>query len=250
MRPSLSPWSKDSRLKGQRDWLFGEFGYHNSIDLANLVDGDRNLLRFFAGIMSEVDDAKLMQQVQDGHLEVFEQLVARYRRPLLRVACSKLGDRATAEDTVQEAFMAAFSARHTYNSQFAFRTWLWAILLNLCRRHLRRKASRPKEMARSSLGLNSDVPFPEPTTSETGLTRVLVSEQRALLEALLDQLPEAQADALRLRFFGGLKFDEIASTMNTRLSNAKMRVHKGLLKLAPLAHSDQFHDSEGDTNEL
>ena len=41
-------------------------------------------------------------------------------------------------------------------------------------------------------------------------------------------LPDVQADALRLRFFAGLKFHEIADTMSCSLSAAKNRVRTGL----------------------
>ena len=49
---------------------------------------------------------------------------------------------------------------------------------------------------------------------------------------MLNELPEPQGDALRLRFFGGLKFSEIAEAMNSSVSGAKRRVQNGLLALA------------------
>ena len=51
-----------------------------------------------------LDDAEIMRRVQKGQLELFDELVLRYREPLVRVAQSKLGDRVSAEDTVQETF--------------------------------------------------------------------------------------------------------------------------------------------------
>jgi RNA polymerase sigma-70 factor (ECF subfamily) len=60
----------------------------------------------------------------------------------------------------------------------------------------------------------------------------MATERSERLNALLDQLPEKQADALRLRFFGGLKFREIAAAMNCSLSTAKNRVRWGLTEMA------------------
>ena len=57
-------------------------------------------------------------------------------------------------------------------------------------------------------------------------------ERSELLDSLLGKLPEPQADALRLRFFGGLKFHEIADAMECSLSTAKNRVRWGLTKMA------------------
>ncbi len=90
------------------------------------------------------DDVDIMRRVQAGEVEAFDLLVHRYRSALLRVAASKLGNAAWAEDVVQETLLAAYAARATYNPQFAFRTWLWTILLNLCRRQWQRRESRPR----------------------------------------------------------------------------------------------------------
>jgi RNA polymerase sigma-70 factor (ECF subfamily) len=174
-----------------------------------------------------------MVQVQQGRTELFEQLVARYRDRLLRFAAGKLGECGRAEDVVQETFLAVYSARHTYNSRFAFSTWIWTILLNLCRREWRaqrREADRFWQAAAAQSSLpgrgNSGA------SSETGLSALLRSEQQELLGALLEALPEAESDALRLRFYGGLTFEEIAATMNSSLSGAKVRVRRGLERLA------------------
>lgn len=191
------------------------------------------------------DDAMIMQAVQQGDFEQFEILVDRYRLPLIRVAESKLGNTAWAEDVVQETFLAVFAARHTYNPQFAFRTWLWTILLNLCRRQLKRQHNQPRQTPHSQL--SPDSPHrkpPEPVEWETGLSQLLQSERREQLTLLLNELPEPQGDALRLRFFGGLKFAEIAEAMNSSLSGAKRRVQTGLLALAEkLKAEDQTDES-------
>ena len=59
-------------------------------------------------------------------------------------------------------------------------------------------------------------------------------ERTEQLESLLGQLSDVQADALRLRFFGGLKFQEIAETMQCSLNTAKNRVRWGLMRMAEL----------------
>lgn len=180
----------------------------------------------------DLDDVQIMCRVQAGEAELFDLLVRRYRGPLLNVAWSKLGDAAWAEDIVQETFLAAFAARATYNPRFAFRTWVWTILLNLCRRQWQRRQIRPGEQSLGS-GPSPELPgYCEPITHETALGHVLRVERRAEVHRLLTQLPEVQADALRLRFFGGLQFSEIALAMDSSVSAAKQRVKNGLSTLA------------------
>ena len=177
------------------------------------------------------DDAEIMQRVQHGQVELFDLLVKKYRDALLRVAHSKLGEATSAEDAVQEALLNAYGARHTYDSRFTFRTWLWTILLNVCRKHYQRHARHAERFAQA-LTIDPSFSYGEPATGETALSGLMDSERRQELERLLEKLPEVQADALRLRFFGGLKFDEIAQAMNCSLNGAKKRVRIGLLTLA------------------
>jgi RNA polymerase sigma-70 factor (ECF subfamily) len=189
----------------------------------------------------ELDDLQIMRRVQAGQVELFDLLVERYRGPLLNVAWSKLGELTWAEDVVQEAFLAAFASRATYNPQFAFRTWLWTILLNLCRRNWQRRESRPREHSLPRTNIDNLAGYREPATCETAPALLLRVESREEVHRLLARLPEVQADALRLRFFGGLQFAEIALAMNSSLGAAKQRVKNGLAALA-----DQLRENEGE----
>lgn len=184
-------------------------------------------------------DEELMGDVQAGQLVSFEELVARYRRPLLRLALSKIPETTAAEDVVQETFLAVFAARHTFRTDCSFRTWLWTIALNLCKRHGKRLRtaqdfSRHQQAERSGQDRSASPP---------GLQRLLLLEQSEQLRRAMDELPEYQADALRLRFFGGLKFEEIAAAMQSSVSAAKVRVKQGLLRLASLLPAQEELES-------
>jgi RNA polymerase sigma-70 factor (ECF subfamily) len=173
-----------------------------------------------------------MRQVQAGEFRAFDLLVERYRPALLRVAAGMLGDAALAEDVVQETFLAVFAARHTFDPAFQFRTWLWTILLNFCRRHAARKARQPQQVIRSTLSAGNRSQLPEIESPETALSGLLERERNEEVHRLLHTLPDVQADALRLRFFGGLTYHEIAQSMGISLGGAKLRVRAGLEKLS------------------
>ncbi|RPI89899.1 MAG: RNA polymerase sigma factor [Planctomycetaceae bacterium] len=183
--------------------------------------------------MTPDDDVAIMRRVQAGEVDLFERLVVRYRPVLLRVAGSKLGNESWAEDVVQETFLAAFVARHTYRPQFAFRTWLWTILLNLCRKQWQRQARRPASVSLSGAATADQ---PALVSFDSGLSVLLQAERQAKVHGLLHQLDEPLADALRLRFFGELSYEEIAVTMRSSVSGAKQRVRRGLDRLANLIH--------------
>ena len=182
----------------------------------------------------EQSDAVIVARVKAGEAGAFSLLVARYQSPLLRVARSRLGRLDWAEDVVQETFLAAFKSCAGYDPRYEFRTWLWTILLNQCAAHYHRRIRR-EETAQSALaappvaGANG-----RETDDVTPLVALLNKERSEQLESLLLQLSLVQADALRLRFFAGLKFQEIAVAMQCSLNTAKNRVRWGLMRMAEL----------------
>lgn len=171
-------------------------------------------------------DGEVVAAVLSGDRERFAVLVDRYQGPLRRVAASRLGSSDWAEEVVQETFLCALRWLSTYDSRYSLRTWLWTILLNQCHRHhhrRRRDGARVDWLAVEATALAS---------TEAPSERAIARERSAALERLLGELPEPQADALRLRFFGGLKFQEIADAMGCSLSSAKNRVRWGLATIS------------------
>ena len=175
-------------------------------------------------------DGMLIDAVLAGEREAFAHLVTRYQGPLLKAAISRLGQRALAEEVVQETFLCALKWLHTYDSRYSFRTWLWTILLNQCTRQGKREArhAAATEPGSAIPATSAAQTCPEPSPLE----EVLAREDGRLVQELLARLPETQADALRLRFFGGLTFPEIAAAMKCSESGAKNRVKLGLLQLS------------------
>jgi RNA polymerase sigma-70 factor (ECF subfamily) len=181
------------------------------------------------------DDRHVMRRVQAGEVDRFTELVARYRVPLLRVAAGRLGRTDWAEEAVQEAFLAAFRSRDTYDAERSFRTWLWTILLNQCRAIGLRRDRAGQVGCWSDRAPDASIDATVCCDRPSPLGELLARERAETLERLLQRLSPAQADALRLRFFGELKFQEIAETMGCSLLTAKNRVKWGLLRLAELA---------------
>ena len=185
---------------------------------------------------AEPCDEALVELVLAGETRAFTEIVQRYRTPLLRLAQSRLGSIESAEDAVQEAFLNAYKSLHTYRPTYRFRTWLWTILLNQCNRVGERTAKRLRH--ESSWEGAEDVLDAVAAESRDPSETVERREEGARLERMLRALPEVQADTLRLRFFGSLKLEEIATTMNCSLATVKNRLKAGLLKLAAHLHEE------------
>lgn len=181
---------------------------------------------------STATDGELAAALVAGDTSALDELDRRYRPRLLRLAVSRLGAE-RGEDAVQETFLCVLKSIGSYDSRYSFRTWLWTILLNQIRRQLQRQLKRPLWFWGGAKPESAAAEHFEPATSQAGPPEVLLARERdEQLIALLARLPEHQADALRLRFFGELKFQEIADSLGCSVSAAKHRVQQGLLQLS------------------
>jgi RNA polymerase sigma-70 factor (ECF subfamily) len=188
-------------------------------------------------IDSQSPDGLLIAAALAGQEAAFALLARRYQGPLLRAAISRLGRRELAEEAVQEALLCAHRWLATYDSRFSFRTWLWTILLNQCSRQAKREARhRPQERSQTPLVAGNEALAP---AGDSPLELLLARESAQRLQSLLARLPEAQADALRLRFFGGLTYAEMAAAMACTEAGAKHRVKTALLRLAQWLGEEQ-----------
>ena len=182
------------------------------------------------------NDGEIITAVLNGRVERFSVIVTRYQGALLRMAQERLGSSDWAEDVVQESFLCAFKSLHSYDSQFSFRTWLWTIVLNQCRRHVKRRSRKPAVHTWSDAAAGSTHVVSDTVAGDDAAppSQLIAHERNEQLREFLARLPEAQADALRLRYFGELKFHEIADVMGCSLSTAKNRVRWGLTKLSEM----------------
>lgn len=203
---------------------------------------------------SQTPDTSLVAAILAGDREAFVLLVQRYQAPLRAAARSRLGREDWAEDAVQETFLCLVKWLKSYDPRFSFRTWLWTVLLNQCTR-LAQKQARQNARRLDLPGTDGDFSSPAgflASGEASPVDALLAGEFRGNLHALLAQLPQAQADALQLRFFGGLKFQEIAAAMDCSLTTAKTRVKQGLLQLSEWLRAgadwQPETDAELDTN--
>jgi RNA polymerase sigma-70 factor (ECF subfamily) len=141
-----------------------------------------------------------------------------------------LADRGDAEDVFQQIFLEAWQ-RGTYDADRAAPlTWIMTLARSRAIDHLRRRVPEPRDPAGSLALIEGEA---DPGAS---LDR-LVEEWR--FAHLLDQLPEAEADILRRRFYDGTTQREIAQATGIPLGTVKMRMVQGLGRLRTLIDAEE-----------
>jgi RNA polymerase sigma-70 factor (ECF subfamily) len=153
-------------------------------------------------------------------------LVRQYQGAVYRMCLSVLNHPSDAEDAVQETFIAALRSLKAFRGQSTFRTWIFAIALNVCRRQYKRRIRN--QALHSSLKLVQPMMSEAPPDPEQTVIR---SEVVQALERAISELDEKHRLPVVLRYYHELSISEIArilniteGTVHSRLFNARERM--------------------------
>lgn len=156
-------------------------------------------------------------------MEEFRRLYETVYQDLYRLAYYYLGNAADAEDAVQDTALAAWRGFGSLKKKEAFRAWIFQILVNTCRRALRKKTA-------AGYGVLSPDPAAELDAQRAGASKENLTERLELLE-LLSELDEEERLIVLLTVFGGYKGEEIAKILNRGHSTVRSRYRRALKKL-------------------
>jgi len=192
------------------------------------------------------EDVRLMLAFREGDEAAFDALFGRWAGRLLRFLERMVGDRAVAEELVQETFLRVHRARKRYTPTARFSTWLFTIAENAARNELRRpfRRARHQSVDEERAGAPREIPSGEPATDAVAHARVLQTRVAAALEAL----PERQRAALWLCAVEGLAYAEAAQALVTSEKSVKALVHRARVALAkqvPGVHSTSVPAARG-----
>lgn len=182
--------------------------------------------------MDQATDEALMLRVAAGDSEAFEVLLDRWEGPAKRYGVRVLGDHQDAEDAAQEAFLRVYRGARDWRPTARFSTWFYTVLGNICRDRIRHLRRRPQEGAARPLGEGEDEPEAPGERSPGPVEALLESERRALVAEAVRALPTHLMQAVVLREFEGLKYREIAETLDCDINEVKVLIHRGRKVLA------------------
>ena len=185
------------------------------------------------------------RQFQNGSVEAFDLLVARYKDPLAAYLYRFLGDARESEDLLQETFLRVFRNRHSYRRIARFSTWLYTIAGNLARSEYRKRRRR---RVTSLQGINRDdeeyeVEIPDETFRPDTLANGALQDEA--IQVAFRQIPEEFREVVVLRDIQQLAYEEIAEITGLPMGTVKSRINRGRTKLQQLL-KDVYTPEEDD----
>jgi RNA polymerase sigma factor (sigma-70 family) len=171
-----------------------------------------------------VEDAELLRRYTHEKSETaFAELVTRHVNFVYASALRRLsGDAHAAADVTQRVFTVLARKAGTLDAATVLPGWLFSTTRNLAAAYVRAESRRRKWEKEAHLMQAHTAG--DPTSAEW-------ERLRPMLEGALDQLGQADREAVLLRFFAGRSFREIGATLRVSDAAARMRVERALDKL-------------------
>lgn len=185
---------------------------------------------FFVGNrpMSNSPSRSAVTQTTQSDAEA-EQMVRDNISWMIALAERLLGDRALAEDAVQDAFMAAFRGFAGFEGRSSLKTWLHRITVNASLTKLRQAKRRAEQSIDEYLPEfdRNDCRIETRWTHLVPLHEVLENEDlRTLVKNGMDALPDPYRIVLQLRDIEGYDTGEVAKLLEISDTNVKVRLHR------------------------
>ncbi len=172
------------------------------------------------------NDIVLVERVQNGDKQAFNLLVEKYQFRIKHLVSRFVKDSHEQEDIVQESFIKAYRAISRFRGDSAFYTWLYRIAVNTSKNYLVAMSRRPPAQ---------DVIADEMVHSR-GAERLVesnspeqIAQNDQLVEAIkqsISALPEELKQAIQLREFDGLSYEDIAVAMNCPIGTVRSRIFR------------------------
>jgi RNA polymerase sigma-70 factor (ECF subfamily) len=170
-----------------------------------------------------------MGRIAAGDREAFAELFDRHSPVVLGVLMRLLGNRAEAEEVVQEVFLQAWHQADRYLAERASpRGWL--LMLGRSRALDRIRSSRAARAREEALGREQRWAAAGGSNPTAGL-RLEAGERVREVHGALAELPAEQRECIELAYWGGLTQTEIAERTGAPLGTVKSRVMLGMRKL-------------------
>jgi RNA polymerase sigma factor (sigma-70 family) len=167
-------------------------------------------------------DEVIMEAVRDGNLEKASLLFERHHKRIFNFLVRMAENRETAEDLTQNVFLRMIRYRDSFRSDSRFIPWLYQIARNVYSDHYQNRKRRYADTI--------DVEKVMETIPDSE-DHVAMEEKEQLLHRSLAMLTEEQRELLIMTRYQHMKYEEVATVMDTTVANIKVKVHRAIGKL-------------------
>ena len=179
-------------------------------------------------------DFDLIQAINAGEVEKFQDLVKRYEAKLYNFSLRMCRDPSDAEDMIQDTFLNVFRYLKNFRYETKFKNWLYKVAASTCFKKRRKSKFAPeKELSLDEFRPDDEAEKPDhvPQWALMPLDKLLNEELAGVISKTIITLPKKYRMVIVLRDIEGFSTTETAQILNLSPSNVKVRLHRARLYL-------------------
>jgi RNA polymerase sigma-70 factor (ECF subfamily) len=182
--------------------------------------------------MADREDPCLVERLQRGDEAAFTLLIDQHHAALRRTARGFVSTNASAEEVVQDTWVAVLDGLPSFQGRSSIKTWIFRILINRARTKGVREARTVPVSAMARLDERPDERgHAEPATGETPNQLLLRKELAGELEAAMLDLPERQRTIVMLRDALGWSPEAVSSALCVKQAYQRVLLHRARSRL-------------------
>ena len=187
--------------------------------------------------MCDSDDRELVARLRDSDEAAFTALVDRHAAALRRTARAFVSTRASADEVVQDTWLAVVSGVRAFEGRSSIKTWIFRILINRARTRGAREARTiavPEVIAVAG----------DTAAAETPRKLLLRKELAGAFAEAIRDLPGRQRAVIVLRDVLGWSGDEVCDALDVSENNQRILLHRARARLRAILGGHQEHDRD------
>ncbi len=172
------------------------------------------------------EDYALVEKAKLNEQHAFTRLMEKYRMPLHYHISKIVRDKEMIEDLVQEAFLKAFDNIHSFDTTYAFSTWLYRIATNHSIDYLRKKKMKTLSIDEPVKAKDGEMQIELPDQDSEADQEIISQQRENIIMEAIESLPEKYSVIIKLRHMDDKSYQEIAEIMELPLGTVKAHIFR------------------------
>lgn len=174
---------------------------------------------------SSLEDDTYVRRACDGDQKAFRFLTRKYEKPLYFHILKMVKVHEQVEDIVQESFVKAFANLSSYNTDYAFSTWLYRIATNHTIDFLRKKKLKTTSIDEPLSTKDGDMKIELAGQGETD-REIIRKERKKIITNAIDNLPGKYREVIMMRHLEEMSYQEISDELDLPLGTVKAHIFR------------------------
>ena len=176
--------------------------------------------------ISSIEDSALIERAKNKDEEAFKIIFHKYQRALRYHITRMVQDKEAVDDLIQDIFLKAFTNLVSYNTQFAFSTWLYRIATNHTIDYLRKKKLNTYSINEPVSTKEGEMSIELPDYTTQADTPILNEQRNKVITEALESLPEKYRMVIEMRHMEEKSYQEISEELDLPLGTVKAHIFR------------------------